>query len=224
MWIRAIAITNRNGAHRDPHLKRKGVVAAASFREKRFPPRRKTCRESERRHSGSRRERTILDEVQARSSSARDFEFNGLVVAFNHSTRFGRQKSCAYPDRGLSTSFPNAEKWNRRMLEERFRANEDSTRSRLDSDGPIYQRRRLLAGWLRNLKSDLMRWSSAPIRWSFLWKEVPPGLIDHREWTRENGRRNNALAFNGLGAPRAFNKSVLRRIGFPNVAMARTTR
>jgi hypothetical protein len=42
-------------------------------------------------------------------------------------------------------------------------------------------------------------------------------LIDHREWTRENGR-NNALRINGLGAPRAFDTSVLRRFGFPNVS------
>src|SRR5262249_34837989 len=51
----------------------------------------------------------------------------------------------------------------------------------------------------------------------FSLKEIPPGLIDHREWTRENGR-NNALRINGLGAPRAFDTSVLRNIGFPNVS------
>ncbi len=47
--------------------------------------------------------------------------------------------------------------------------------------------------------------------------ELPPGLIDHREWTRDNGR-NNALRINGLGAPRAFDVSVLRSIGFPNTS------
>ena len=46
---------------------------------------------------------------------------------------------------------------------------------------------------------------------------LPPGLIDHREWTRENGR-NNALRINGLGAPRAFDVSLLRKIGLPNVS------
>jgi len=51
----------------------------------------------------------------------------------------------------------------------------------------------------------------------FSLKEIPPGLIDHHEWSRENGR-NNALRVNGLGAPRAFNTSVLRRIGFSNVS------
>ncbi len=47
--------------------------------------------------------------------------------------------------------------------------------------------------------------------------EIPPGLIDHREWTDENGR-NNALRINGLGAPRAFNTHIMRKIGFLNVS------
>lgn len=46
---------------------------------------------------------------------------------------------------------------------------------------------------------------------------MPPGLIDHREWTRENGR-NNALRINGLGAPRAFQTHLLRRHPLPNVS------
>jgi len=47
--------------------------------------------------------------------------------------------------------------------------------------------------------------------------EIPPGIIDHREWTDENGH-NNALRINGLGAPRAFYTPVLRDIKFPNVS------
>jgi len=46
---------------------------------------------------------------------------------------------------------------------------------------------------------------------------IPPGLIDHREWTDENGH-NNALRINGLGAPRAFDTNIIRKIGFPNVS------
>lgn len=46
---------------------------------------------------------------------------------------------------------------------------------------------------------------------------LPPGVIDHREWTEGNGR-NNALRINGLGAPRAFYTPVIREIGFPNVS------
>lgn len=46
---------------------------------------------------------------------------------------------------------------------------------------------------------------------------IPPGIIDHREWTPDNGR-NNALRINGLGAPRAFYTPMLRRIGVPNTS------
>ena len=50
----------------------------------------------------------------------------------------------------------------------------------------------------------------------FNLNELPPGVIDHREWTPENGR-NNALRINGLGAPRAFWTPLLRQINFPVV-------
>ena len=46
---------------------------------------------------------------------------------------------------------------------------------------------------------------------------IPPGVIDHKEWTPENGR-NNALRINGLGAPRAFYTPVLREIHVPNTS------
>lgn len=46
---------------------------------------------------------------------------------------------------------------------------------------------------------------------------IPPGLIDHAEWTDENGA-NNALRINGLGAPRAFFTPLAREISFPNVS------
>jgi len=46
---------------------------------------------------------------------------------------------------------------------------------------------------------------------------IPPGVIDHKEWTPENGR-NNALRINGLGAPRAFFTPLLRKIKVPNTS------
>ena len=46
---------------------------------------------------------------------------------------------------------------------------------------------------------------------------IPPGIIDHREWTPDNGR-NNALRINGLGAPRAFYTPVLREVKVPNTS------
>ena len=60
--------------------------------------------------------------------------------------------------------------------------------------------------------------------------ELPPGIIDHREWTPENGM-NNALRINGLGAPRAFRRDLLLKYPLPNTsygedyaAMLRITR
>lgn len=46
---------------------------------------------------------------------------------------------------------------------------------------------------------------------------LPPGMIDHKEWTDENGM-NNALRINGLGAPRAFFTPLLRQVRFPNTS------
>ena len=51
----------------------------------------------------------------------------------------------------------------------------------------------------------------------FNMNPIPPGIIDHREWTEDNGR-NNALRINGLGAPRAFWTPLLRTINLPNTS------
>ena len=51
----------------------------------------------------------------------------------------------------------------------------------------------------------------------FEMKPIPPGVIDHKEWTEENGM-NNALRINGLGAPRAFWTPLLRQTGLPNTS------
>ena len=52
---------------------------------------------------------------------------------------------------------------------------------------------------------------------NFQLETLPPGIIDHREWTDENGP-NNALRINGLGAPRAFFTPLARQIQFPNTS------
>lgn len=64
----------------------------------------------------------------------------------------------------------------------------------------------------------------------FNLNELPPGIIDHREWTPQNGM-NNALRINGLGAPRAFRRELLAQYPLPNTsygedyaAMLRITR
>lgn len=49
---------------------------------------------------------------------------------------------------------------------------------------------------------------------NFKMETIPPGIIDHKEWTPDNGR-NNALRINGLGAPRGFYVPMLRTINFP---------
>ena len=51
----------------------------------------------------------------------------------------------------------------------------------------------------------------------FQMNTIPPGIIDHREWTEDNGR-NNALRINGLGAPRAFWTPLLRTLNLPNTS------
>ena len=51
----------------------------------------------------------------------------------------------------------------------------------------------------------------------FNMNPIPPGIIDHREWTADNGR-NNALRINGLGAPRAFWVPFLRTLNLPNTS------
>ena len=51
----------------------------------------------------------------------------------------------------------------------------------------------------------------------FQMNPIPPGVIDHKEWTEDNGR-NNALRINGLGAPRAFWTPLLRTVNLPNTS------
>lgn len=51
----------------------------------------------------------------------------------------------------------------------------------------------------------------------FQMNPIPPGIIDHKEWTEDNGR-NNALRINGLGAPRAFWTPLLRTLNLPNTS------
>lgn len=51
----------------------------------------------------------------------------------------------------------------------------------------------------------------------FNMETIPPGIIDHKEWTPDNGR-NNALRINGFGAPRAFYTPMLRKIKVPNTS------
>jgi hypothetical protein len=164
------------------------------------------------------RERTILEAVQSALVQNADFEFNVIVVD-NHSTdlttgilrniRDARLKHIvpARLDLGIGGC------WNEAI----YSRDCGQYAIQLDSDD-LY----INEGVLRRIVAELEAGPYAMVIGSytmvdFSLTEIPPGLIDHREWSRENGR-NNALRINGLGAPRAFNTAIVRRIGFPNVS------
>jgi hypothetical protein len=164
------------------------------------------------------RERTILDAVQSALSQSADFVFNVIVID-NHSTDRTTEILRSVSDSRVIHVIPE-----RRDLEIGGCWNEAIYSSacgqyaiQLDSDD-LY----LNESVLRRMVAELEAGPYAMVVGSytmvdFSLKEIPPGLIDHREWTRDNGR-NNALRVNGLGAPRAFNTGVLRGFGFPNVS------
>lgn len=87
----------------------------------------------------------------------------------------------------------------------------------LDSDD-LYDGSQVLARIIAGLEAEgcAMLIGSYTIV-DFNLQSIPPGLINHQEWTAQNGL-NNALRIHGLGAPRAFHVPTLRTIGFPNVS------
>ena len=164
------------------------------------------------------RERTILDAVQSALVQRADFEFNVIVVD-NHSTDRTTEILRGISDSRVKHIVPERRDlgiggcWNEAI----YSGDCGQYAIQLDSDD-LY----INDGVLSRIVSELEAGPYAMVIGSytmvdFSLQEIPPGLIDHREWSRENGR-NNALRVNGLGAPRAFNTSVLRRIGFPNVS------
>ncbi|HYK63956.1 MAG TPA: glycosyltransferase family A protein [Patescibacteria group bacterium] len=164
------------------------------------------------------RERTILDAVQSALGQRTDFDFNVIVVD-NHSTDQTTQAIRSIGDSRVRHIIPERRDlgiggcWNEAI----YSSDCGQYAVQLDSDD-LYASDAVL----RRIVTELEAGPYAMVVGSytmvdFSLKEIPPGLIDHREWTRENGR-NNALRINGLGAPRAFNTSILRRVGFPNVS------
>jgi Glycosyl transferase family 2 len=164
------------------------------------------------------RERTIVEAVQSVLVQSADFEFNVIVVD-NHSTDRTTEIIRGISDSRVIHIVPERHDlgiggcWNEAIDSKDC----GQYAIQLDSDDLYVD-----DSVLRRIVAELEAGPYAMVIGSytmvdFSLKEIPPGLIDHREWTRENGR-NNALRINGLGAPRAFNTSVLRRIGFPNVS------
>jgi hypothetical protein len=164
------------------------------------------------------RERTILDAVHSVLKQITNFPFNVLVVD-NHSTDRTTEILRGFSDPRLVHVIPERTDlaiggcWNEAVQSSmcgRFAV-------QLDSDD-LYSSEHSLARIVEELKRGpyaMVIGSYTMV--NFQLETIPPGLIDHREWTPENGH-NNALRINGLGAPRAFNTSVLRNIGFPNVS------
>jgi Glycosyl transferase family 2 len=164
------------------------------------------------------RERTIQDAVQSALSQVTDFPFNVIVVD-NHSTDRTTQILKEKVDSRLVHLIPDRQDlgiggcWNAALTSKacgRYAV-------QLDSDD-LYSSDRTLSRIVEELKrAPYAMVIGSYTMVNFKLETIPPGLIDHREWTRENGR-NNALRINGLGAPRAFDTAIVRRIGFPNVS------
>jgi Glycosyl transferase family 2 len=164
------------------------------------------------------RENTVLDAVRSVLDQKADFRFNVIVVD-NHSTDRTTEILRGVADSRLVHIIPERTDlgiggcWNEAI----YNAQCGRYAVQLDSDD-LY----INDSVLQRIVGELKRGPYAMVIGSytmvdFSLREIPPGLIAHREWTRENGR-NNALRINGLGAPRAFDTSVLRRIGFANVS------
>jgi hypothetical protein len=166
------------------------------------------------------RKETIAQAVKSALSQKTDFPFNVIVVD-NHSadgttailSGLGRQYSRLKHIIPKRTDLGIGGCWNEAI--------QDKTCGhyavQLDSDD-LYSS----SHTLQKMVDMLHESNGAMVVGSYtlvdsMLKEVPPGLVDHHEWTDENGH-NNALRINGLGAPRAFNASLMRSIGFLNVS------
>ena len=166
------------------------------------------------------RARTIAEAVESALRQRTSFPFN-VIVADNHSTdgtseavaalagRDGRVKHLVpeATDLGIGGCWMAAA---RHGACGRYAV-------QLDSDDLYADERALerIVGMFREKACGMVVGSYRMV--DFNLKELPPGIIDHREWTAENGH-NNALRVNGLGAPRAFCTNLLRETGMPNTS------
>ena len=164
------------------------------------------------------RERTVADAVGSALAQRAAFDFNVIVVD-NHSTDRTTEVLRGISDPRLRHIIPERHDlgiggcWNEAL----FSSHCGKYVVQLDSDD-LYSNENVLQRIVAELEAGpyaMVVGSYTMV--DFALKEIPPGLIDHREWSRDNGR-NNALRINGLGAPRAFNTSILRRFGFPDVS------
>ena len=164
------------------------------------------------------RESTIADAVKSVLAQETSFKFNILVVD-NHSTDRTSEIIDSFDDERVVHIIPEARNlgiggcWNLAVNDSRC----GRFAVQLDSDD-IYSSETTL----QKVVDEFYRQQCAMLVGTyricdFELNTLPPGVIDHREWTEDNGR-NNALRINGLGAPRAFYTPVIREVGFPNVS------
>lgn len=166
------------------------------------------------------RARTIRDAVASALSQRCDFPFNVIVVD-NHSTDgttdilnflAAENKALIHiiPDR---TDLKIGGCWNLAVGSEHC----GEFAVQLDSDD-VYSGPDTLAKIVAAFRKEKCAMVIGTYMMTdFNMNPIPPGIIDHKEWTEENGM-NNALRINGLGAPRAFWTPLLRKIGLPNTS------
>ncbi len=164
------------------------------------------------------REKTILDAVNSALGQKANFKFNVIVVD-NHSTDKTTELLDGMHDERLIHIIPERFDlgiggcWNVAINDDRC----GRFAVQLDSDD-LYSSPKTL----QQIVDAFYKQNAAMVVGSyrmcdFELNTLPPGLIDHKEWTDENGP-NNALRINGLGAPRAFFTPLLRQIQFPNTS------